>query len=483
MAFGVWTRLQGLVFGGAIGAAFSKAIEPILEPVRQKAWESNQVRILDPRTLAELAARGFTKLSDMTGEASRSGYDANRLKALYALAQRYPGLADVDKLSNRLLINPGQVEDILSRHGFGAEWHEPLTALFNDLLSPIEVANAVQQGHMPNDGILPDPEIDTPAPPGYTTPTAPDGAPPSTVPLTQIDLNPVTEAAGGGIDLPRLKIQANLSGLPPPQAELRDMLNRGIIDDETFVAGIREGHTKTKWIGAVKRMRWAVIPAREYAEAWLRAWVTEDEAKAGGAQTGYTASQMDLLYKNRGRTATPRQLWLAIARKVVAPDYPDLPANGRLTDFSDHERAIARSNIQPWYAELLYDIRWNYPPLFQLNNLVKAGAVNPDTAALWAGYNLQAPEVVDALTIYWKSVYPTGATTAAKANPAIGSQRTAAVTAIRKLYLAETRSRDLVTEDLQSLGYGPQDIASILSIWDTILTAETAPAPGTGGLT
>jgi hypothetical protein len=483
MAFGVWTRLQGLVFGGAIGAAFSKAIEPILEPVRQKAWQSNQVRILDPRTLADLSAKGFTRLADMVEEAGRNGIDENRLLALYALAQTYPGLADTDKLSNRGLISPAQVEEILTRHGFGASWHDPIKALFSDLLSADQVANAVQQGHMPNDDILPSIDTTQLYPEGYVAPTAPDGHPPSEVPLTQIDLDPIKEAAGDGITLDRLKVLANLSGLPPPQGELIQMLNRGLISDETFDAGVREGHTKTKWIGAVKRLRWAVLSAPEYAEARLRSWIDDAQMYAGGALTGHTQEQMDFLYRNRGRPATPRQLWLGWARKFPAPDYPDKPANGRLTDFEDHELAIARSNIRPEYAPLLWDIRFNYPSLFQLNNLVKAGAITPETAGEWAGYNLYGPDVVSSMVAYWQTVTPGQAGAATGPSPIVKSQRSSAVTVLRKVYLTGARSRELATEDLQSLGYGPQDIAAVLSIWDTILTAETAPAPGTAGPT
>lgn len=480
MALGVWSRLQSLVFGGAIGAAFSRAMEAVLEPVRQKAWEKNPVRILGPSTLAELAAKGFAELTALDDEASRNGYDPNRLAALYALAQSYPGMPDLIKASNRGLLQPEQVQRVLARHGFGKEWLGPLTALFSDLLSPIEVANAIQQGHLPNEDVLPDPGPPVAEPAGYTTPTAPDGAPPTDVPLTQIELDSIVEAAGGGIDLARLKVLANLSGLPPPQGELRDMLNRGIITEDAFVAGIREGHTKTKWIRAVERLRWAVIPAREYAEAWLRSWVTEDEAKAGGALTGYTAEQMELLYKNRGRTATPRQIWLAAARNVTAPDYPDDPANGRIASFEDHELAIARSNIRPEYAPLLWAIRYNYPPLFQLNNLVKAGAVDPPTAAKWASYNLEAPDVIAALSIYWQQIYPgAGGSSSSSSTSAARQARTAALTKVRNAYTGGAIDQPAAAAHLTALEVPEAEQPDVFKAWDVIRQVEAAAPPAT----
>lgn len=483
MASPLWNRAQSLIFGSAIGAAASRAVEAALEPARQHAWKQNQVRVLDPGSVAELVARGFAAIGDVADEAARNGYSSNRLAALAALRQSYPSRGELDALSNRNLITPEQLERVLSRHGLGKEWHEPIKALFSDLLSPDVVANAVQQGHLPNHGVLPDAAIHSPKPAGYVTPTSPDGAPPSEVPLTQIPLDPIHEAAGAGIDEDRLKVLANLAGLPPPQGELRDMLNRGIIDESTFTSGIREGHTKTKWIEAVMRLRWSVISSREYAEAWLRSWITREEAYAGGALTGYTPEQMDLLYRNRGRPATPRQLWLGWARKVKAPDYPDQPANGRLTGFEDHELAIARSNIRPEYAPLLWEIRYNYPSLFQLNNLVRAGAVDPDTAALWAGYNLEAPEVVDALKVYWQSIYPGagGSSAAATPPPEIKSARTKLLTTLHKAYVTYGADDASVIASLEAEHYPPETIDGLLEVWGNeraFVQGQGAPPEG-----
>jgi hypothetical protein len=158
---------------------------------------------------------------------------------------------------------------------------------------------------------------------------------------------------------------------------------------------------KTKWAGAYKRFRWAVLSGQEYAEARLRDWITDAEMYRGGALTGHTKEQMDLFYKNRGRTATPRQVWLGWARKVPAPDYPGDPANGRLTGLKDHELAIRRSNIRPEYARLLWDVRFNYPPIFQLTRLVQSDAITAGQAKTWADYQLYAPEVTEALHAYW----------------------------------------------------------------------------------
>jgi hypothetical protein len=417
----VFGKFLGNSLSGTISYAAGVATGPVLGPVVQALRNEINSKYAyvypDPGTLAEGVAQGQVDPKDAREWASFHGIGDDAFTALVNIANVGPGAGYAFDLWRRDVIQEPAFRRALKRLGVEKEWIDDLVQIKTQLLTVAEVANAVQQGHVPNDGVLPEIDPSTNLPPGYTEPVAPDGHPPSQVPLTQIDLPPLPEASGRGVDKPRLQVIANLSGLPPPQSELLHMLNRGVIDDETFNAGVREGHTKTKWIAAVKRMRWAVLSGQEYAEAALRAWVTQDEMYAGGALTGHTKEQMDLFYKNRGRTATPRQIWLGIARKVTAPDYPDEPANGRLTSEHDHELAIRRSNIRPEYAPLLYEIRYNYPPIFQLNRLVQAGAIPPETAASWAEKNLTAPEVVDALTAYWRVIYPgpiTGGATAPK---------------------------------------------------------------------
>lgn len=445
MPSALWTKAQALVFGAAVGRAGSEAVTPVLEPVRQRAWSRNKLRVLDLGRLGELAAKGFATPAQLADEAGRSGYDANRLEAVMALAQSYPGLAELDRMSNRDAISDALVDKALSRHGIPAEYQPAVKALFRDLLSPSDVANAVQQGHMPNDGILPDVSAGVEVAGGAVTATAPDGQPPSSVPLTQIDLDPIKEASGAGIDLDRLKVIANLAGLPPGPEALLAMWNRNLIDEESVNAGIREGHMKTKWAGAFKRMRWAVLSGQEYAEARLRDWITDAEMYEGGALTGHTKDQMDLFYRNRGRPATPRQIWLGWARKIVAPDYPDDPANGRLTGLKDHELAIRRSNIRPEYAKLLWDVRFNYVPVFQLNRLVAAKVIDADTAADWAHKNLVAPEVVEKLREFWLK-------------PATTAQKEASAADLLALYDGEKATLAETLAALEALGY-PADEA------------------------
>lgn len=455
----VFSRLQSFIFGGAVARGASDAVTPVLEPVRQHAWQKNKLRVLDPNTAARLVVQAAIDKPEAVEEASRNGYNANRLDALMYLAYSVPSIAEAFAMHRRGQIDDDQLHHVYAKESIEPQYWPHLDVLLAALLSPAEVANAVQQGHVPNDGILPVIGQAVPPAEGAVAPLTPDGHPPSHVPLTQIDLDPSTEAAGAGIGDKRLQVLANLAGLPPGAETVLAMWNRGLIDEETVDAGIREGHMKTKWGHAFKRLRWAVLSGQEYAEARLRDWISDEEMYAGGMLTGHTKSQMDLFYRNRGRPATPRQLWLGWARKVPAPDYPNDPANGRLTGFKDHELAIRRSNIRPEYARLLWDVRFNYPPLFQLNRLVQAGAIDADKAALWASYNLEAPDVIDALRRYWNTLDK------GTADPHIARAQTQLWGTTHRSFIAGEIHADAATPALAAAGVAAGAIDDVLTLW------------------
>lgn len=466
-------------------------------------------------TLAAGVAQGQVGEKDARLWASYHGVGDDAFTAMIDIANVGPGVAEAYNLWRRDKTDEAGFRRAVKRLGLEQEWIDGLVLLKENLLSLSDVANAVQQGHLPNPGILPDVSAGVEVAGGSVEATAPDGQPPSSVPLTQIDLDPIAIAAGLGYALDELQVAANLAGLPPGPESLLSMWNRNVIDEQSVDAGIREGHMKTKWAGAYKRMRWAVLSAQEYAEAQLRQWVTTEQMYAGGALTGHTKDQMDLLYKNRGRTATPHQIWLAAARKVVGPTYPGEPHRTSLTDEEDHILAIRRSNIRPEYGPMLWDIRFNYPPLFQLNRLVQAKAIDADTAAKWASYNLEAPEVVDALHAYWSkpstaaskaetvtdllALLDGGKATAADtlaAIEAIGytpdgaqgkidtldarrvtSARNAAIGDLHTAFKKGSLDQTGATKGLTDLHVSPWAVPLIVAAWQAYLDAFPPPAP------
>lgn len=481
----VFDRFRTLIFGAAISRAGSDAVTPVLEPVRQRSWTRNQLRLLDLGSLGGLVAKGLSSSDALKDEAARQGYTQSRLDAVAALGQTYPGLGLLDQLQNRQLVPDELIDKALSRQGIPGEYHHGIKASFTNLLGLAEVANGVQQGHisntspsLPGETILPDISPAVVPAFGYVSTTAPDGQPPSDVPLTQLDLDAVKMAEDLGFTVSDLRLQANLSGLPPGPAELLALWNRNEITEAAVDAGLREGHLKTKWSGAFKRMRWAVLSASEYANAYIRAWISEEEMIAGGSLTGHTPEQMTLLYKNRGRPLAPVQAFNAWAREAPHPKIPGEPERPGTFDYQDFEEAVRRSDVQTWYAPVEWELRWAYPPLFQLGRLAQAGALPEDRVRAILKKERYEQQDIDALVTFWYTKKNGAA--GSPVSPVVKSQQTAAITALRKAYADGTYDKPTADSFLQTLDHSVSERVAIFTYWDVLRGIAGTPVDTTG---
>jgi hypothetical protein len=388
-------RTVGEGAGVAIGTATANVVEPALQELANAAKEQYPHYPLEAEDAA--AARAREPVGDIPGlplggvdpshEALYSGMQQGRFDVLTELQREHPSVGELLDLRRRNMalgdghgIGQQEFQEWLRRTGFSAQIIDALTKLLTHYLAPADVANAVQQGFVPDDGLLPPADL---------------SGPPFDIPTEQVPIDPKNEAAVSGLDANRLKVLAELSGNPPGPMELNEMRNRGLIDKDQWLHGIREGRTKTKWAGPLYAIRKQILSGSQAARLRLKGWITPQESYDIGALSGYDQQQMERLYLEMGRPAAPQQMQTAWARGVDGPD-------GRPMDQAQFQKGIQESDIRPEWGPMLWGIRYAYPPLFQLNRLVLAGAVPADTAATWATYQRYHPDVIAALKAYWQ---------------------------------------------------------------------------------
>lgn len=480
----------GIMVGVGVGTAASAAIEPLIEPGKQEAWAANPNKVLDAGLLARLVAQGGVTLGTAHAQALRHGYASDKVDALVYLAQTVPGVSEALTLYRREGAAgrdfSALFDHALVKAGLDPRYAPMLLELVQNLLSPSEVAGAVQQGHLANPSILPDLATNVTPAPGATAPATPDGQPPTVVPLTQIGIDPVAEAAGSGIEFDRLQVLANLAGLPPGQHELLEMWNRGLIDEASVDAGIREGHTKTKWIGPFKRLRWSVLSHLQYVEARVRGWITNAEMYAGGALTGYTKAQLDLLHSTHGRPLSFRDVARAIRRGAVrldpTADYTGanpIGANGeKVAPIPDALfRALQQSNIQQQWYDMARVMAVNYPSLFMLNRIVKDDPSYIPRAVTILNYAAYEPIDITAIEAFWNKQAGIaaggagGAGGAGAGSSATKSATSSAVRAIKKAYVQGNTTQADATGELTTLGEDPATFPALFTAWNVERTA------------
>jgi hypothetical protein len=352
------TASEGAAF--ALGVAVGPVLQPAVRELENQAWSTYTTRPLTPGDAAEIVAEDVALQPWGEQEASLTGVDTERFDKLMEATRNAPDLAFAFELWRRNLASDADFEHALRKARLEPRWIDPLKALKQVLLSPAELANARQQMF-----------ID--------------------------EARQKSEAALQGIDAERADIQFKLAGLPPGPETGQAAANRNLIDRATFDQIIAEGHTKTKYTDLLWALRHPVLQATVWARLRLKGWKTQAESDAGGALTGYSSEQMNDLYLSMGRPAAPGQMATAAARGIDGPD--GVPMNE-----AQFLKGIRESDIRPEWGPMLWASRFLYPPLFQINRLVTAGAIPTATAVEWAHKDRYAPEVVTALRDYWNSL-------------------------------------------------------------------------------
>jgi hypothetical protein len=323
----------GIAVGTAVGGAAAGAITPGVQEVINEANRAHAVRPPAYFTLAQGVAQGQVDRGWAQDRAAEQGIGSDAFARLVEIADTGPSVGLAFELWRRNLIDDGGFGRALKRQAIEDEWIGPLRALKERLLSPAELANARQQEFI-GDARLHD------------------------------------EGGKQGYDAERLDLLFKMAGLPPGPMDALQMLRRGIMDEATYRQLVAEGHTKTKYTDDLLALRWHILPGREWASLWLRGWVTEAEAKAGGALDGYDAAAMERLYQNRGRPATTRQVHLGYARGAKLA--------GAANEEEAIRTAVKQSNVRTEYADLLYAQRYTYPSAFVIRALAQDGTFPPD---------------------------------------------------------------------------------------------------------
>ena len=422
-------RFFGRFFGNTIGeaaaygigGAMQEPIKPLLQQLANETWAtataSGVARPVSAGEAAEIVAEDVELRDWGVAQAGQDGHTADQFDAILGATLNAPGLGPLFEAWRRDLIGDADFVHGLRKAKLEPRWDAPLQGLKQRLLSLEELANARQQGFVD-------------------------------------DARQLAESDLQGLNGERAQILYELSGLPPGVETAQEALNRGLIDDAMFAQIVREGHTKTKYTDLLRELKQPLLSVTTYATLHLKGWITTAEMNAGGSLWGYTPDQMNSLYLSMGRPAAPGYMWTAAARGIDGPE-------GRPVDQAQFQKAIAESDIRPEYGPMLWGIRYTYPPLFQLNRLRQADAIDTATAVDWARKDRLAPEVVDALEKYWSG----GTATATDTH--VSKAQTQLWNRLHTSYLAGELDEQTALDTLPEAGVSAAAAPAVVQLWDT----------------
>jgi len=408
------TASEGAAF--AFGVATAPVLHPAVRELENLAWAQYQSRPLDAGAAAAIVAEDVEQAPWGADEASQTGINHSRFNALLGEALNAPGIGELYELWRR-----GEITDADFAHGLRKaklepRWDVPLKALHDVLLSPADLANAVVQGHMEQ---------------GAAT----------------------SEAGLQGVTADRFNVLVENTGLPPGPETLLAWKRRNIISDEEFQTGIKEGHTKVKYIPFYEAATQPLLSAATAVRLYLKGWYTKAQRDALGAEWGYSSQQMEDWFLSEGRPATVHQIHIGYAR------------GAKLEGAANEEDAILtsvkQSDIRPEYGPILYAQRYTYPSAFVLRALVESGALTAqegEQALLFSGWE---PTFAAKVAASWA-----GTGTGTTADTHESKAQTQLWTTTHASYKAYEISAAAASQALAKAGVDAATIPNVLDIWN-----------------
>ena len=424
MAFSFITKFLGRTTseaaGFGLGGAMRSPLEPPLQELTNETWKafvaSGITVPTEPGDAAEIVAEDVALESWGEAQVAQLGYGADQFQKLVGAVLNAPGFAELLQLRRRGLISDTEFTHGLRKARLETLWDNGLAELENVLLTVADLANAVVQGHM-------------------TQPAA------------------AAEAALQGIDAARFDILVQNTGLPPGPETLLAWLRRGIITQTEFETGVKEGHTKTKYIPFFEAARQPLLSAATAVRLYLKGWYTKQQRDALGAQWGYSSQQMEDWFLSEGRPATVHQVHIGYARGATLP--------GAANEHEAILTSVKQSDIRPEYAELLYASRYTYPSAFVLRGLVESGAITAaegEQALLFSGWE---PTFAHKVAVSWA-----GGSSGATTDPHEAKAQTQLWTTTHASYKANEISAATASQALAKAGVTPAGIPLVLSVWN-----------------
>lgn len=399
-------ELSSLLASGALHAAAATSIGSglanILAPANQAIMLADPAQILEPQTMAILAASGIVTQGYAEHIGKMSGLPDEATRFLVEQARQYPSMGQLLGLYHRQLINYSQLELALTRAGIPADWHAAIIAGGQELLAPADLALQVLKGIR-----------------------------------TEEEAQP--EAHAQGLSSERLRLLVQQTGEPIGLEQLQEAYRRGYIDERRLEHGIRQSRVRNEWTDVILKLRYAPASPSDALKAVIQGHLSSEEGKRISAENGLDPRDWEWLRETEGEPPGPMQMITLLRRHKV--------------DRGFVEQAIRESRVKNKYIPHLIELRRAIPSLFQINSMLKAGSITETEGARLLHESGYQADVVKGLVH-------------AAVHGAAAKDKQLAKAEVEELYYDHAISREQALEHLKQLGLHGHNAELALSIVD-----------------
>lgn len=465
--FGRSAYIEQLLLWSTMGQVLSAAMAPALEQLRQDVNTRHPVGVLDPGTLADLAARGIITVEAGTADARKSGLDQARYRSLLDLHTVRLAPADLATLSLRSYLTVGEAEAQASPQGVTGEMMAALTYLAGDALGPEQLAAAARRGLVPRTGSGPG---SVSFEQGIRESRLHDKWGPVLYDLAAQLLSPADAAAavvrnfltrksGGeiaakqGVDTATFDTLVHLSGDAPGPQQLAEALRRGLIPDNgagaaetSFQQGIAEGRLADKWAPVIKGLAQVWPTPVDALDASVKGVFPAAEGKAMYEKLGGDPAFYEWLLYSIGDSPTPLEAAALAARDII-------PWTGTGPAVVSYEQAVKESRYRNKWADAYRRLGEHIPPPSTITTWLSHRLISAQQAHGWLLQNDMAADLAAAYVS--EAEYE-----------AISDYRGLTESAVVDMYVAHTVTRDQAVQLLEVLHVSAQAAGLLLDYAD-----------------
>lgn len=444
--------LEQLFLWGVVNQTISTAIAPALTTLQQGVLAKHPVTVLDPATLADLAARGVITVTAGQRESARSGLDGARFGQLVDLHTVRLSPADLATAVLRSYVTRADAERQAAPQGVSPQMLAVLTDLSGDAPGPQQLAEGLRRGLLPRSGSGP---AEVSFDQGIAESRLHNKWAPLIADLSAVLLSPADAAAAvvrnflsmpdaihlasqQGVDQATLETLVRLSGDAPGPQQLAEALRRGLIPavgtgatSTSFAQGIAEGRLADKWTDVIKGLSQLWPTPVDALDAALKGQISDADGRALYERLGGDLQFYPWLLASIGDSPTPLEAATLAARGIIAED-------GLGADVLSYAQAVKESRYRNKWGPAYRRLAEHIPAPSTIVTMLAHKSLSADQAHDLLSQNDMSPELVAAYI-------------AQAEYEAISDYRGLTQSAVIDMYVAHVVSRDQALNILGAL--------------------------------
>lgn len=376
----------------------SQILNQVLAPLVYTAVANDPRTILDPGTMATLAATGRFDYQEALHNIRKQGFDDPFGIPLIDASRNYPDTSQASDMLNRGMIDAKQFDAWALLNGIPAGVAAKLRQLAIQPVSPADAALGFLRG-----------DIDR---------------------STAIRI-----AADWGLTEDSFNILLLNTGEPPGTMQLLEAFRRNFIDEPTLVRGILQSRVRNEWIPTLVKLRYSPMSVADAVNAYVQNHLALPDVVTIANDNGLTPGAVDVLVQTAGEPLSRTEMEQLYNRGLATADQV--------------KQALRESRLKDKYTEQALELHVRLLEPRMLSSAVQSGALTHESAiqhAMQYGFSKEdATILVDEGSKRKLQTY-----------------RDRVVGAIEGLYEENAISRQAASEVIQKQGYDSTEAELIL---------------------